>query len=158
MLFVFLSLFDRCKSNSLTLCYAAHSIRDNVRNVFIFLLNFVSAYFVLKRCSNIYERYYNSWIKQEEIIENETSKSETKSSMTEEKKPRQIEDGLMKLNVVEAPSVRSRILDECSWTNGNTNDSKRVDIDKRSSEDEVPTQKQFNNNTESTENIKTFKT
>ena len=62
--------------------------------------------------------------------------------MTEKKQRRQVEDSFMKLNVVEAPSVRSRILDEDSWTNENTNDSKYVENDKGSSEDEVPMQKQ----------------
>ena len=59
-----------------------------------------------------------------------------------EKQRRQVEDSFMKLNVVKAPSVRSRLLDEESWTNENTNDCKHFDDDKSSSEDEVPIQKQ----------------
>ncbi|XP_046859007.1 eIF-2-alpha kinase GCN2-like [Xenia sp. Carnegie-2017] len=80
-------------------------------------------------------RYY-LWIEVEEILENETCNSETKSSMTEEKQRSQVEDSLMKLNVVKAPSVRSSVFDDYSWTNKNTNDSKHVDDDKSSSSSE----------------------
>ena len=47
----------------------------------------------------------------------------------------------MKFNVVEAPSVRSRVLNKDSWTSENTNGSKHVDDNKSSSEDEVSIQK-----------------
>ena len=64
-----------------------------------------------KQCSDIYDRYYNSGIELEETLQNETSHSETKSMMKEEKQRRQVEDSLMKLNVIEAPRLRSRVLD-----------------------------------------------
>ena len=67
---------------------------------FVFLHNFVTAYFVHKQCSNIYDRCNNSWIEVEEILENETSNSETKSRVTETKRRRQLKDSLMKLNVL----------------------------------------------------------
>ncbi|XP_046850688.1 uncharacterized protein LOC124444145 isoform X1 [Xenia sp. Carnegie-2017] len=73
-------------------------------------------------------------IEVEELLENETSNIETKSSMAEEKQRRQVEDSLMKLNVVEAPSIRSRVLDEDSSTTENMNESKHVYDDKGSCE------------------------
>ncbi|XP_046851252.1 uncharacterized protein LOC124444663 isoform X5 [Xenia sp. Carnegie-2017] len=54
--------------------------------------------------------------------------------MAEEKQRRQVEDSLMKLNVVEAPSIRSRVLDEDSSTTENMNESKHVYDDKGSCE------------------------
>ena len=48
----------------------------------------------------------------------------------------------MKLNVVQAPSVRLIVLEEVSLTNENTNNSKHVDDNKSSSEDESPIRKQ----------------
>ena len=60
--------------------------------------------------------------------------------MTKEKQKRQVENSLMKLN-------------EDSWTNKDEIVSKHVDDDKRSSEDEVPIQKQSIINTESTEHM-----
>ena len=100
--------------------------------------------------STIHNRYHNLWIEVEKILENETSNSEIKSNMAEKKQRRQVEDSFMKLRVVEAPSVRSRVLDEDSWTNENPNDCKHVDDDKSSSEDEIPMQ---NSNTKSSEDM-----
>ena len=59
----------------------------------------------------------------------------------------------MKLNVIQAPSVRSGVLDENSLTNEDTNGSKHFDDDKSCSEDEAPIKKQSINNTESTEDM-----
>ena len=136
--------------NSSILCYATRNICDDVRDVFIFLHNFVSAYFVHKLRSNIYDRYHNSKIEVEEILENGTYNSETKSSLTEEKQRHQFEDSLMIMNVVQAPSARSKILDVDSLTNENTTYFKHVDDNKSSSEDEAPIQ---NNDTESSKDM-----
>ena len=95
-----------------------------------------------KQCPNIFDRYFYSWIEVEDILENETSSSETKSRVTEEKQRRLVIDSLIKLKLVEVSSVHSKVLDVASWTNENTNDSKHVDDDKNFSEEHTPIQKQ----------------
>ena len=44
------------------------------------------------------------------------------------------------LNVVEEPSLHSKLLDEDWWTNKNTDDSNYVDDDKSPSKDKAPIQ------------------
>ena len=67
-------------------------MHGNVKDVFIFLYYFVFAHFVYKNCPNTYERYYNSRIAVKEILENETSNSKTKSSITEKNQQSPVED------------------------------------------------------------------
>ena len=69
-------------------------------------------YFHISICS----RYYNSWIEVEEEPESEAAASEVKSSDVESKEELSVEDSLMELNKIEAPSVCASVGDDdLSW-------------------------------------------
>ena len=100
-------------------------------------------------------RYYNSWIEVEEAPESETSSNETKSSSPEEKPKSTVEDSLLKLNVVEAPSISASREDD-SWASGRNRPNSEGEENSYSSsseEEEITKPKQSSNITESSEDI-----
>ncbi|XP_028409017.1 eIF-2-alpha kinase GCN2-like [Dendronephthya gigantea] len=83
-------------------------------------------------------RYYNSWIEVEEAQDGDSSSSETKSSVPEARqKPSTIEDSLMKMNDVEAPSIRASIEDDGSWLSGNIEQPEESSSSSSSDEEEI---------------------
>ena len=107
---------------------------------------------MLSKSSIYFARYYNSWIELEEAAESDSSSSETKSTTPEEKQKPEVEDSLMQLNVVEAPSVLASARDDDSWASANGEQEENC-YSSSSEEEEIPKTKQSSNTTESSEDI-----